>query len=103
MPTAYVTQTSSGLVVGSQDDLVEVFRCGQDLHAKLFGKILNGTCLSLLGESRCAAGHGRTWGPELGPFEIFRRLVRVVDVRNALEALPGGRAAFCHVDVRSKS
>jgi len=96
-------QTSRGLVVGSQDNLVVMFWRGEGVCAQLFGKILNGSRLSLLGEGRCAAGHGRTWGPELGPFEIFRCLVRVVDVGNALDVLPGGRAAFCHVNVHSKS
>ena len=99
MPPAYVTQTSRGLVVGSQDDLVETFWCGEGVRAQVFRKILNGGRLSLLGEGRCAARHGGSWGPKTGRVGICGRSRKVVARRGVLDVLLGGLARFGHVNV----
>ena len=101
MPTAYVTQTSRGLIVGSQDDLVEVFWCSEGLRAKLFGKVLNGRGLSLLGESRRAARHGRSWRPKKGHVGVYRRFWRLVVNREVLDVLLGVPARFVRANVMS--
>jgi len=101
MPPAYVTQTSRGLVVGSQDDLVEVFWRGEGVSAKLFGKILDGGCLPRLRESRCAARHRGSWGSKTGHVEICRRFRKVVANREVLDVLLGGPVTFGRANVLS--
>jgi len=99
MPTAYVTQTSRGLVVGSQDDLVEMFWRSEGVRAQLFGKILNGSRLSLRGEGRCAARHGGSWGPKTGREGICRRSRKVVARKGVLDVLLGEPAKFGRANV----
>ena len=99
MPAAYVTQTSRGLVVGSQDDLVEVFWRGEGVRAKLFGKVLNGGRLPWLGEGSCAARHRGSWGPKTGPVEICRCFRKVVARKGVLDVLLGEPAKFGRANV----
>jgi len=49
MPVAEVKRSSGRLVVGLQDQIMEMFGCGSDLSAKRLGQILDGSCLAALG------------------------------------------------------